>query len=103
MKEIIHQSEGGKEACACTSTVKSKSSSPIKAFHLSAGWWCDWNSHVDEVEAEPQAKKLRCTIDVELVIMGLRLSDTQINFSQRLLKSHAVSRDQWFPINFVAG
>ena len=37
----------------------------------------------DEVEAEPPAKKLRCIIDVELVIVGLRLSDIEINFSQR--------------------
>ena len=36
----------------------------------------------DEVEAKPPAKKLRCTIDVERVIMGQRLSDIEKNFSQ---------------------
>ena len=41
----------------------------------------------DQDEAEPPAKKLRCTIDVERVIMGQRLSDIEIHFSQRLLKS----------------
>ena len=78
----INQSEGGMEACAYTSTVKSKSSSPIKAFHLSA----DDVIEMLMSDEEPPAKKLRCTIDVELVIVGLRLSDIETNLSQRLLK-----------------
>ena len=82
----IKQSEGGKEVCACTSTVKSESSSPIKASHLSADDVIEMLTS-DEDEAEPPAKKLRCTSDVERVIMGQRLSDIEINFSQRLLKS----------------
>ena len=41
----------------------------------------------DEDEAEPPAKNLRCTIDVEWVIMGQSLCDVEIIFSHRLLKS----------------
>ena len=82
----INQSEGGMEACACTSTVKSKSSSPIKASHLSADDVIEMLTS-DEIEAEPPVKKLRCTIDVELMIVGVRLSDIETNLSQRLLKS----------------
>ena len=57
----IKQSEGGEEACARTSTVKSKSSSPIKASHLSADDVIEMLTS-DEDKAEPPAKKLRCTI-----------------------------------------
>ena len=68
----IKQSEGAREACTCTSTVKSKSSSLIKASHLSADDVIEMLAS-DEDEAEPPAKKLRCTIDVERVIMGQNL------------------------------
>ena len=64
-----------------TSTVKSKSSSPIKASYLSADDVIQMLT-CDEVEAEPPAKKLRRKIDVELVIVGLRLSDIETNLSQ---------------------
>ena len=74
------------EACACTSTVKSKSSNPIKASHLSADGGIEILTS-DEIEAESPAKKLRCTSDVELVIVGVRLSDIETNLSQGLLKS----------------
>ena len=82
----IKQSEGGKEACICTSTITSKSSSPIKASCLSADNVIEMLTS-DEDEAEPPAKKLRCTVNVERVIMGQKLSDIEINFSQRFLKS----------------
>ena len=49
----IKQSEGGKEACVYTSTVKSKSSSPIKASHLLADDVIEMlTSDEDEAEAE---------------------------------------------------
>jgi len=82
----IKQSAGGKEAFTCASTVKSKSSSPTKASHLSADDVIEILAS-DEDEAEPPAKKLRCTIDIEQVIMGQKLRDIGIKFSQRLLKS----------------
>ena len=53
----------------CTSTVKSKSSGSYKALHLSADDVIKMLTS-DEDEAEPPAKKLKCTIDVEQVIMG---------------------------------
>ena len=65
---------------------KFKSSSPIKAFHLSADDVIEMLTS-DEDEVEPLAKKLRCTIDIERVIMDQKLSDIEINFSQRLLKA----------------
>ena len=75
--------EDSKEAC--TSTVTSKSSSPIKACHLSADDVVELLTS-DEDEVEPPVKKLRCTIDMERLIMGQKLSDIEINFSQRFLK-----------------
>lgn len=75
--------EDSNEACTCTS---SKSSSPIKVSHLSADDVIEMLTS-DEDEVEPPAKKLRCTIDIERVIMNQKLSDIEINFSQRLLKS----------------
>ena len=51
----IKQSEGSKEACACTSRVKSKSSSPLKASHLSADDVIEMPTS-DEDEAESPAK-----------------------------------------------
>ena len=38
----------------------------------------------DEDEVEPPVKKLRCTIDMEGLIMGQKLSDIEMIFSQRL-------------------
>lgn len=53
----IKQSEDGKEASTCTSTVKSKSSTPIKASHLSADDVIEMLES-DEDEIEPPTKKL---------------------------------------------
>ena len=50
-RKYINQSEGGMEACACTNTVKSKSSSPIKASHLSSADDVIEMLTSDEVEA----------------------------------------------------
>jgi len=78
----IKQSEGGKEVCTCTSIVKSKPSSPIKASHLLVDDVIEMLASdedkieppakklnemltSDEDEAEPPAKKLRCTIDAQ--------------------------------------
>ena len=69
--------EGSKEVC--TSTVTSKSSSPIKGCHLSANDAVKYLTS-DEDEVEPAVKNLRCTIDTERLIMD------QDKFSQRLLK-----------------
>ena len=74
IEESIKQSENGKKACTNTS--------PIKAFHV-----IEILDMSDEDEAEPPAKKLRCTSDIERVIMGQKLSDIEINFCLWLLKS----------------
>ena len=54
----IKQSEVGKEICTCTSMVKSKYSSPIKASHLSADNVIEMLMS-DEDEAEPPAIKAK--------------------------------------------
>ena len=56
--------EGSKEVCTCTSTLKSKSSSLIKASHLSADDVIEMLTS-DKDEVESPAKKLRCTINVK--------------------------------------